>query len=398
MKNKKELLPQIAYYSFYLAVVIEVLIVLVDKSNLINPFEGRLFQLTFLLCLVKVCLTKYTKREYAVMALFCLLGAVSYFVTGRNEIIRFVIFIAACKNIDMKRCLKLVFYLTLTGCAVIMLLSVSGIYGTMLLMQEYGRGMEEARYVLGMGHPNALQCMILVLTTLYLYLYGIRMKWHQCLALLGINLFFYKLTDSNTGMLVAVFAIFYTGIFRFVRNDSFRKVCAGGGILAAAGSIVLSVVAAANAYRIYNYVWHFEWSKTTQFFVRLDSLLTGRIHSLIGTECFEGTLQTWSLFSRARNNYYFDMGWVRLFYWYGIIPACIFIISLVVLMIYCIEQKDYMAFCMITVFAVYSVVEAHVVSVYLARNYVLFLFGMYWYRIIEEVQNAGDHDNIDAYV
>ena len=115
MANWKRTASKIAYYSFYVAVIIEVLLVLIDKSAYTNPIEGRVFQITFLLFLIKVCFTKYTPSEYVLIFLFCVLGAISYFITDRNDIIRIVMFVAACKNIDMKKCLKLVFYLTLAG-------------------------------------------------------------------------------------------------------------------------------------------------------------------------------------------------------------------------------------------------------------------------------------------
>ena len=60
MKTKDTFMHRIGEYLFTIAVVIEVLVVLVDKSNYTNPVQGRLFQLTFLLFLAKVCLTKYT--------------------------------------------------------------------------------------------------------------------------------------------------------------------------------------------------------------------------------------------------------------------------------------------------------------------------------------------------
>ena len=382
MERKQEILTKIAYYSFYIAVMIEVLMVIVDKSALINPIEGRLFQITFLLFFIKVCLTRYSLKEYGVIAIFLALGGVSYFVTGRNEIIRVVMFIAACKDIDMKKCLKLVFYMTLSGCVLLMLLSLTGIMGTVSLTMDYGRGSEETRYVLGMGHPNALQCMVWALTVLGLYLYGEKMKWYWYLFLLGVNVGFFYLTDSKTSLLVAVFVIVYAGILVLIKNDVFRKICSAMGILFTVGCIGMSIVIAANAYRIYNYVWYFEWTEPTQFFVYLDRALTGRIHSLVGTENWEGTIQTWSLFSKPENTYFFDMGWIRLFYWYGIIPAVIMILVLLWLMIYCIRKKDYMALVMLTAFAVYSFMEAHGISVYLARNYTFFLLGMYWNRML----------------
>ena len=383
MKEKRQnKFTSIAYGSFYTAVIIEVLIVLIDKSAYINPIEGRLFQLTFLLCLIKVCLTKYSIREYIVVALFFLLGAVSYFVTGRNEIVRLIMLIAACKDIDVKKCLKLVFYMTLIGCMLLVFLSLCGVLGTVSLTMDYGRGNEETRYVLGMGHPNALQCMIWALTTLALYLYGEKLKWYGYLFLLGINGFFFYLTDSKTSFLVAVFIIVYAGIINLVKCDIFRKICASGGVILFMVCVGISVIIAVNAYRIYNYVWYFEWTKPTQFFVYLDRALTGRIHSLLETNRWEGAIQTWSLFSSPENSYYFDLGWIRLFYWYGIIPASIFVVAMLILMIYCIRKKAYMAVTMMASFAVYSLMEAHGISVYLARNYVFFLFGMYWNQML----------------
>lgn len=389
MEKRKEFFSKIAYSCFYIGVIIEVLMVLVDKSVLINPIEGRLFQLTFLLFLITVCLTRYSRKEYLVIAMFLGLGAISYFVTGRNEMVRIVMFIAACKDIDMKKCLKMVFYLTLFGCLLIMLLSVFGIGGDMALTQEYGRGSVETRYVLGMGHPNALQCMVWALTVLFLYLYGEKMKWYGYLVVLGINVFFFLLTDSKTSLLAAVFTITYAAIYRFVRGEMIKKICDMGGVLLTAGSVAFSVFIAGTAYYVYNYDWAIDTSSIPAFFKKLDIMLTGRIRSLTSTVRWEGTIRTWKLFSEPANNYYFDMGWIRLFYWYGIIPACFFILLFFVFLWYCIRKKDHMALVMMVSFAVYSIVEAHAVSVYLARNYVLFLFGMYWVNIVNTRDRKG---------
>lgn len=392
-KEKESLLSQIAYYSFYAAVVIEVLMVIIDKSAYINPIEGRLFQLTFLLCLIKVCLTKYSKREYATIFLVCVLGAISYFVTGRNEIVRLVMFVAACKDIDMKKCMKLVFWLTLVGCLIIILLAVTGIYGGISLTQDYGRGSVETRYTLGMGHPNALQCMAWALTTLGLYLYSENMKWYYFLLVTVINGALFLLTDSKTSLLVSVFTI---ALFIFIRI--FKRKWAGtlifiGGVLVTTVCIVFSVLSAQNAYLIYRYRWEWYWTPKVERYLQLDKLLTGRINSLVGTENFEGTLQTWSLFSKPENVYYFDMGWVRLFYWYGIIPACIFIAVLLLLMIYCWRKGEYAALIMIISFSLYTLIEAHGISEYLARNYVFFLMGAYWSPMLACINKNKDRES-----
>ena len=212
MKTDRKQIEKIAYGSFYLGVIIEVLMVIIDKSALINPIESRLFQLTFLLFLIKTCLTRYDKKEYAVIAAFLALGAISYFVTGRNDIVRIVMFLSACKDVDMQKCLKLVFYMTLTGCLIIMFLSFFGIGGGLALTQDYGRGSVETRYTLGMGHPNALQCMVWALTVLVLYLYGEKWKWYGYAAALAVNTGFFFLTDSKTSLAAAVLQLALHGL------------------------------------------------------------------------------------------------------------------------------------------------------------------------------------------
>ncbi len=389
MTKRQEIVSKIGYYCFYAAVIIEVLIVLVDKSNYTNPMQGRLFQFTFLLTFIKVCLTRYTKKEYVVIVLFLCLGAISYFVADRNEIIRFVMFIAACKNIDMIKCLKLVFYMTLAGCMIIIFLSLTGIYGGVSLTQDYGRGSQETRYTLGMGHPNALQCMVWALTTLGLYLYGNKMKWHHYLLVLAVNVGFFFLTDSRTSLLVAIVVIALAYMASEKRKVIIQKISGYLEIGITVLSIVVSIIIACNAYRVYNYAWSIERSPITTFFAKINDILNGRIRILVGNKRFEGTVSTWTLFSSPENNYYFDMGWIRLFYWYGIVPAAIFILALLIVMLYYKKQNQILALMLIASFALYTVIEAHAVSEYLGRNYILFLAGGCWYKIVSEGKGTG---------
>ena len=71
------------------------------------------------------------------------------------------------------------------------------------------------------------------------------------------------------------------------------------------------------------------------------------------------------------------MGFVRLFYWYGIVPGTVYIILYILLLCQCAKKKDGMGLVMAVAFAIYTIVEAHLVSVYIGRNYILFLMGMY---------------------
>lgn len=396
-KLKKSRMP---WYLFYGGLTIELLIVIVDKSNLINPFEGRLFQITFLIFLLKLLLTDYSKKEWHWIVGLELLAFFSYWVTGANELIRIVTFVAACKNIPLKQMMRYAFYVTLAGCAVIVLLSVTGIYGDISLTQAYGResaettiyiGVEpakETRYTLGMGHPNALSCMFLMLLVMAVYVYFERMKWYLYLFLMLLNVGVYALSGSKTSMLITT--AFLAGACaltycRFLREDRFGYLC---GLLVFAACIAFSVDAAVCAQRVRDVQWNeFYYGEPLDdrhivTLAKIDRRISGRIISLTDTEANDGMIQTWSLFSRPENiEHYFDMGWVKVFYRYGIVPGIMYLLAHLALLWRIYRRKDACGLAVFTVLAVYTVVEAHLVSFYIGRNFLLMMMGWYFFPV-----------------
>ncbi|MCM1266973.1 MAG: hypothetical protein NC302_03635 [Bacteroidales bacterium] len=379
---------------FYIGLTIELLMVIADKSSYTNPIEGHLFRLTFLLFAAKLLFTKYELREWALIVLLEGIAFVSYRVTGENELIRMVTFVAACRGIPLREALKYTFYVTLAGCLCIVLLSVTGIYGETSLTQAYGHEtaeetvyigkepVQETRYTLGMGHPNALSCMAFMLTALGVYVWFDKIKWYGYLFLLFLNTGLYLLTRSKTAMLVT--AAFLLGAFlmrlvRPFREKAFLYVC---GFLVFALCIAFSVDAAVCAQRVSDARWN-------EFFYhdpmdnghivalgKIDRYLSGRIITLADSYQNEGMIQTWSAFSCKNSmNYYFDMGWVKVFYRYGVIPGALYIAANLVLLWRLWKRRDGCGLALFVMFAVYTVVEAHLISVYLGRNYLLLMLG-----------------------
>ena len=373
---------------FYLGLLIEIGIVLWDKSTFINPYEGKLFRVTFLLFGAALLMTHYSKKEWLTIVLFGILGTVSYLITGRNEILRIVVFLAACKEMDMKQVMKALFWVTLAGCLVIAAASLFGTFGEISVTQTYETaGNPDMRFTLGFGHPNTLYCMVWVLMLLGMYVYSEKMKWYTYLCLASGCLGMFFLTKTATGILIALFSLVLAAMFQYLPKLRESKVIQGLSLAGYVVCIIVSVLGAANANRVLDYNWGLDTSRKAQFYVYLDKILTGRLLTLASTEISDGTLQTWRIFAKPDTSYYFDLGWVRLFYWYGIIPAVIFILILLYLLYFCFKKRDYMAVVMILSITIYTVVEAHFVSVYIARNYLLFLLGMYWYQMIPQREN-----------
>lgn len=387
---------RIPWFLFYAGLTIELLMVIVDKSNYTNPIEGQLFRITFLLFALKLLLTDYTKKEWCVIILLEAVAFLSYRITTANDLIRVVTFVAACKNIPLRQMLKYTFYVTLIGCTAIILLAVTGVYGAISLTQAYGHeslestlyiGVEptpETRYTLGMGHPNALACMFLMLVVLGVYVWFAQMKWYIYLFIMLLNVGVYVLTKSKTGVLIVTAyligacALTYC---RLLREKAFIYVC---GLLVFVFCLGFSLDAAACAQRVRDAQWNefFYWSPGDNEHIvvlaRIDRFLSGRIVSLTNSEKNDGMIQTWSAFSEPNNmNYYFDMGWVKLFYRYGIVPGTLYIIAQFVLLWLLYKRKDACGLLLFATLAVYTVIEAHLISVYLGRNFLLMMLGYY---------------------
>ncbi len=395
-------------FLFYAGLTIELLMVILDKSNYTNPYEGYLFRITFVLFALKLVLTKYDPGQWAAIAVLEAVGFISYRVTGKNDVIRIVTFVAACKDIPLKQMMKYAFYVTLAGCLAIITLSVTGIYGAMTLTQDFGRGNElaafdvaegysETRYTLGMGHPNALACMFLMLTAMGIWIYGEKLRWYGYLFLMLLNVGIFGLTGSKTSMLITSALIVGACImryWRFIREHAFLYVC---GALVFVLCIGFSVDAAANASRVREVWWNEYYYGEPRdnghivALLRIDEPLNGRIRSLTNSDKNDGTLETWSAFSSENNmEYYFDMGWVKLFYRYGIIPGLLYCFASLWLLWKFYKKRDAYGLAVFAVLSVYTVLEAHLFSIYIGRNFLLMMMGCYLFEKEEFYQISKD--------
>ena len=357
---------------FWTGLMLELLIVVVEKSAYTNPLESQLFRLTFLLFCIKIALTKYSKGEWLAILLTGAILFVSYLVNERDEAVRVVAFVAACKGMDVRKVMKAVFWTTLAGCVALMALSVTGIYGAVSVAADYGRGGMETRYTLGMGHPNALHCMLWLVVVLAVYCNADRMKWYHYAAFFAMDVVLYTFTKSMTG--VIVWDLFLAAAFAMRYSKTCRENRAAYlfGAAVVLGCIVFSMMGShiENTYETPDSLMH-----------RFDKLLNGRYQSCYAVEA--ARLENWKLFASPENTEYFDAGFVRLFYWYGIIPGMLYIGMNFYLLYQGYKKKDAVMLVMIVSFSIYNLMEAHFISEYLLRNYLLVLMGHYWYQPFE---------------
>lgn len=368
----REKMNKIGNLCFWIALVIESVIVMIDKSAYINPWEGKLFRLTFVLFCIKVITTQYSKKEWIAIAIAGILVSISYLVNDKDEVVRAAVFVISCKNIDVKKILKVVLGITLAGLVILFVLAASGTFGAMTMTANFGRGpfpgIVETRYCFGMGHPNAFQCMMYMMTVLCLYIYVDKMKWYHFVLLLLINVMTYHYTDSNTAMLVIGATIIGAAIMKYVPILKNLKWIYW---LSAAFVLALVIFSAVGSYT----------GRETQFMYGLDQVLNGRFQYAHAIE--NARVENWTLFSNRANTEFFDQGFIRLFYWYGIIPGIMYVLANLYLIYQSYKKRDYMLLIIVVGFSLFSLMEAHLISVYILRNYLFVLLGYYWYQPFE---------------
>ena len=377
-------LDLISKYSFYLGLFIELSIVILEKSEYLIQYEGLWFRLTFVLFGISMITTKHSLRQWSCFLAMALLGCNSYLHTGRNEILRAVVFVWACYGKDIKKVMKFTFWYTTIGCAVIFLLSVLGIYGEVYVdavyrMEEaWTQGEVERRYCFGMGHPNSFHGMMLAITWLGIYCYHEKIKWYGY-ALIGIaHIVLYMLTISRTGLLMSIGSLGVLLLLHYMKSFQGNRYMYIAGILTVIAAVGFSVFMA-------------KYSVHHPLLKQLDRFLSGRITNLYYDSVnHEGMLNTWSLWSVERNNRYFDLGIIRMFYWYGIIPAVTYFVAQCRLIWCGFKRKDFMLLGVMVVITIYSIFEAHFISDYMGRNYILFFFGMYLTDMLGEKTETKD--------
>ena len=352
---------------FYLGLLVEILLVIWDKSSWTDPYEGSLYRMTFVLFALR-CVFTVRRSSWMANTAFAaavVIGTLSWYFGGRNDLLRVLMFLRAAGTVSVPKAMKLTFFSTIAGCSALVGLALAGLQGHLYQTYDYGHGVE-TRWDLGLGHPNSLHCMAAMLLIFGLYLFEKRMKLYLYL-LLGVgNVLLYGLTRSNTAFAVSMLALLISLVLHY------GKRLANGNAVYIAGELVLALGLVFSAFcGLFDPAKH-------PLMAKLDHVLTGRISSLWTTTFHEGTLSTWKWFSQRLNVCYFDLGWLRVVYWYGVIPALMMIGITFALLEHARKTKDKAAFMLFLCYGLYTVFEAHLVSAYIGRNYALFVAAIYF--------------------
>lgn len=358
---------------FYIGLFLEIFIFLYDRSDLHNPCQSLMFRVTFILFLVKCLCTEYNKREWLFIILCAAFSILTYRLSGKDEVIRACVFIIAMKDMDVKRTLRVSFWLTLAGIVVLGLLSIFNVMGNVTGTGVYGDKSGRTLFEFGLGSSNTWAIQIWLLTALYIYLYHDVMHMYSYWILLLMGFGVYGLTRCRTELMMMAFTCFFGYVF-----ERFKKAGKNPLVYLSGALILLAEV----GFSVYSARISVYWDQLTENQQVLNNLVTGRISSLCAFLNGGGVLSNWKLFGDPYYVEYFDMGIVRLFWWYGIIPGALAVISCLIYFYYCYKKGDFCSYLLVLSICIFTLLEAHFISPFLVRNYYLFLIGGCWTDIL----------------
>lgn len=283
--------------------------------HVIGPGSRTLRLAAMWLLFAKVILTRYSKKEFLILAPLTVLALYNYTRSGNIYCVYAILVIASLKDIDYSKLFKVLFYSTLSTVVFVGILSFFGIGSPTQITQDFGRGVVETRYCFGLYHPNIwhqaiARCIVFACIGYYKQLNIIHL-----IILFVFDYFVYTMSVSRTGLLaIWLFlglVIFYKYLNKLM-HTLFVKICAFIGILSVYGLYVY-------------FTWDFavNWSLNSQLFDW--KITTGRIQQALGFLSYNPI----QMFSQRfpDNGTLFDLGAFRIFYECGYLWAGLFFLA-----------------------------------------------------------------------
>ena len=358
-----------AEYLFWIAFMLEALVMMFSHSAFELPYAGRILHLAFVLFGSKILMTRYTRWEWIIIIVLGIVGVLSYFSMGEEWFIRIVMLIIASKNISIHKAVKYLFYIAASGAIIIIILSLLGYGGQTVDIRDYGRGSVEARWCLGFSHANNLHGTLWYVVSLGILTYINKLKWYHGVLITILNYFLYTLTLSRTGFLVTEMVILAALLYVYYpRIADWKWIYAAGGIGTAFCAFIGIFVV---AYGIFS----------LPGLKGLSDMLTVRLEVLSWWE----SIEQWSLFGDGRERKLTDVGFITLVSEYGYVIFTIYLLCLFVMIYYYCRNKKWMEFIVLMTCVLYTFMEStYVFNVYLLGNFTFVLLLGTWNRLLKK--------------
>lgn len=308
----------------------------------------------------------YSKSFWAITTMLIGIGIVDYFSTGRNMFLKMTVLMLAVGGgrevEEYSRTIKWILLTLVCVTVVIIIASLTVGYGSLYHTDWRSfRGMGGIRFSLGFHDSLILQSMVMHITTLYCLVRGYRMRTAEYIVLFSLGCLFFVLTDSLTSSILVVLCLVLSMIIRVCdeQRNLIANILAIGNLLWLFIAVGMSLLIASKVINSGNSVV-------------LDSILSGRIHQLtikLSGDNLLPYMENWSVFSNRLCQAGYDLGYLELFYTYGIVPGIIYIGFLLYGVYVMWHRKAVMELTAMLIFSMYLFMEGIYWGNYVTMNF-----------------------------
>lgn len=318
----------------------------------------------------------YTAKEKLIFSIMMIFGLILYWCTGINTGIKAPIYIMAVKGIDCRYLAK-GFLFTIIGsiCFIAMYTWIAVPDSLYLYDVRSNRGFDGMRFCFGFSNPNLLQIVLFATLTFTFLIYGKRIRSRSLLLSLIVYFGITYLTDSQTGFLVG---IFITVGLLIIRKSTWSKISDAYFVVFVAGFIVMLAISFLAAADIEKGFW----------MNHVNDFISGRMNQLelyTNTESYAlPYIWNWHLFSARENKNWYDLGYIQLFYYYGIVVGCCYLAFVCHAVREAWMKRDSLGILLITGLCIYLFMEARYFTNYLTSDYLLMVSVIVLRRVTSE--------------
>ena len=355
--NKKALTENL----FLLFSAMELLMGLLDNCNITVPLS-RYILWGFLLYYGYVAMSQpHEKQELIILAFLVCIGVLLYANSGLNIGIKLPFYLYAMRDIDKRKYCKMIATVILgfTFCTAVAAECFG--FGTLYFEYGYGRGIRGQRYCLGYSNPNRVMGVVLMALIFGIAVLGSKMNWKlYVLTAVGFTIL-YLFTDSRTSYYIGMVILAGGFIFRKMHGESVCRVLYVGTLIVFAGMLIISILAAC---RVDNGLMQL-----------IDKCITGRMNQL-GTYTGDAGyalpyIENWHLFGNEINHNGYDMGYVQIFYYYGIIPGICYILFIFSAIVKVWRNRDDLSLLLILGLCTFLFMESMYFSNFIPMHFVM---------------------------
>lgn len=360
---------------FIMASCMELLMAICEEYRLTVPYSRFILWLFFAIYFLRVLRTRYTKSEYAVLFIIMTIGVLCYFYSGVNAVIKAGIYAFALKEVDVRKLVKCMAVSLMIMVWVMFIRSVL-IKDTSLqylIDKRSNRGFDGIRYTFGFLNPNRFMGTFFTIVMMFLSVGKADKKRVLIFAIniCALDMFFYYFTDTRT--------VFY--LLLFIELLYVLVVCVDNKIIQRAVVIIWGI-----SFSAMLLVSFLAACKVENAILRvIDKFISGRIQQLGDTSFAKenalGYIENWHLFTSLENRAGYDLGYVHIFYYYGILTAGCLLILIAYAGNILIRKKEYANLVILCGLCIYMFMEIYFFSNYVTKNYLLiFCAAVLWKR------------------